>query len=154
MDLDNVWAVGYYDTENGHRTLIEHWDGTSWSIVPSPNEGAHSNALEGVAFYEVNGPIKLWAVGWYPYFGGRDHTLIERWDCTSWSIMPSPNQGTNSNQLLAVTDNGFTAVAVGWYADDEGVQRPLIEYWHNLLDFWEIMLGPDIGSGGGVLRGS
>jgi len=28
----DVWTVGYLN----YGTLIEHWDGTKWSIVPSP----------------------------------------------------------------------------------------------------------------------
>src|SRR5690348_5630714 len=33
ISATDVWAVGYSST----GTLIEHWDGTSWSIVSSPN---------------------------------------------------------------------------------------------------------------------
>src|SRR6266446_907753 len=38
---NNVWVVGsYYNTRRQQtQTLIEHWDGTSWSIVSSPNVG-------------------------------------------------------------------------------------------------------------------
>jgi hypothetical protein len=38
---DDVWAVGYSATnppEQSQRvTLVEHWDGRQWSVVPSPN---------------------------------------------------------------------------------------------------------------------
>src|SRR5690242_523500 len=37
----DVWAVG----SSGGQTLIEHWNGTSWSMVSSPNVGP----LNGVA---------------------------------------------------------------------------------------------------------
>ena len=30
-------------------TLIEHFDGTSWSVVPSPNAGSTTTCLSGVA---------------------------------------------------------------------------------------------------------
>ena len=48
---DNVWAVGYYagDQSAPKSTLIEHWDGTQWTIVPSPNPG-NSNILNDVTF--------------------------------------------------------------------------------------------------------
>src|SRR5258706_6927870 len=38
-------AVGYTDTGTGttRSTLIEHWDGTSWSVVSSPNRGTSHN---------------------------------------------------------------------------------------------------------------
>ena len=44
------WAVGYF--VNGkfqQQTLIEHFDGTVWSVVPSPSPGAQQNILYGVA---------------------------------------------------------------------------------------------------------
>ena len=51
FDVNDVWAVGFtngrqYQTSN-YQTLIEHWDGSSWSIVPSPNQGV-SSPLSGV----------------------------------------------------------------------------------------------------------
>ena len=36
------WAVGYYVNGSGFgQTLIEQWDGTSWSVVASPNTDAN-----------------------------------------------------------------------------------------------------------------
>src|SRR5436189_1489715 len=45
------FAVGSYVTTQGMvRTLIERWDGTSWTVVASPNRtGALTNALVGVS---------------------------------------------------------------------------------------------------------
>jgi hypothetical protein len=39
---NDIWAVGSFNTwPNGNdiHTLTEHWDGTSWSIIPSPTAG-------------------------------------------------------------------------------------------------------------------
>ena len=59
---DNVWASGYYISNSGvYRTLVEHWDGGSWTIVPSPNAGAGDNALNGIAGTQPN---DIWAVGY------------------------------------------------------------------------------------------
>src|SRR6266851_5660766 len=34
----SAWIVGsYYTSSNDVQTLIEHWNGTQWSIVTSPN---------------------------------------------------------------------------------------------------------------------
>src|SRR5438128_5538070 len=57
VSASDCWAVGYYNNGSGGsgvgQTLIEHWNGTSWSIVPSPNVGignvgTASNFLEAV----------------------------------------------------------------------------------------------------------
>ena len=44
---NNAWAVGettlpVNSSESTGQTLIEHWDGTSWSVVHSPNAGSGS----------------------------------------------------------------------------------------------------------------
>ena len=39
-----IWAIGFHDA----ATLTEHWDGTSWKIVHSPNPGNLENRLSGV----------------------------------------------------------------------------------------------------------
>src|SRR5207253_936224 len=44
VSATDVWAVGGY---NG-QTLIAHWNGTAWSVVPSQNVGAGNNVLNGV----------------------------------------------------------------------------------------------------------
>src|SRR5437763_2573250 len=47
ISLSNVWAVGYSQPNLGgpSQTLIEHWNGTSWSIVSSPSPGLDNNHL-------------------------------------------------------------------------------------------------------------
>src|SRR5205823_6123512 len=39
LNSRNVWAVGYSLDSDGvlFSNLVEHWDGLSWQIVPSPN---------------------------------------------------------------------------------------------------------------------
>jgi hypothetical protein len=37
LHLEHIWAVGYFPVIGATKTLTEHWDGTSWSIIASPN---------------------------------------------------------------------------------------------------------------------
>ena len=96
---NGIWAVGYSGVAGASQTLIMHWDGTQWSIVPSSNGGAGTNILDGVAFAGDN---DLWAVG---YYGSTPtyRNLSMHWYGTQWSIVPSPNDGTGDNLLLALT---------------------------------------------------
>src|SRR4029079_2541137 len=51
ISANNVWAVGGYGLSTdarSRRSLIEHWDGVQWSIVPGLNPGAGNNYLFGV----------------------------------------------------------------------------------------------------------
>src|SRR6185437_2632336 len=42
----DAWAVGIQ--MSAARTLIEHWNGHSWTVVPSPSPGTRLNELRGV----------------------------------------------------------------------------------------------------------
>jgi hypothetical protein len=48
---NDVWAVGvsYDDIRVVYRTLTEHWDGTAWRVVPSPNPSSEYDFLQAVA---------------------------------------------------------------------------------------------------------
>src|SRR5206468_9107024 len=66
VSANDVWAVGDYSNGTGHQqTLVEHWNGTAWSVVPSPNVGTGHNVLNGVAAVSAN---DVWAVGTYETF--------------------------------------------------------------------------------------
>lgn len=79
-------AVGYYETRNFYfKTLIESWNGTSWSVVPSLN--SRDSYLDGVSCVSATACT---ATGTY-YTNGLDKTLIESWNGTRWSTVPSPN---------------------------------------------------------------
>jgi hypothetical protein len=59
----DAWAVGdQCPTCNNSTTLILHWNGTRWSLVPSPNPGPKLNVLNAVAAVS---PAYAWAVGSY-----------------------------------------------------------------------------------------
>jgi hypothetical protein len=106
---DNAWAVGFSTPglagQSATLTLILHWDGTSWTVVPSPNVGpnstSQSNQLLGLTANSAN---DIWAFGSYFAADGSGHqmTLLLHWDGTSWAIAPSPNptKGTFLDDLL------------------------------------------------------
>ena len=71
----DAWAAGDdIDQAGNNRTLIEHWNGSSWNIVASPNPGAQgSNILGGIVAVSAH---DVWAVGGFDN-GGNTRTLIE-----------------------------------------------------------------------------
>src|SRR3954447_22437124 len=58
---NDVWAVGVsYNTERTiSSSLIEHWNGSQWTVVPSPNPSSTLNILYAVAAAASN---DVWAV--------------------------------------------------------------------------------------------
>src|SRR6266516_1716481 len=98
VSASDVWAVGFAEPTSfaNPQTLILHWDGTSWAVVPSPDPGR----LAGVA--AVSGS-DIWAVGSVTDVNGITTTVIEQWNGTSWSVVPSPNPSPNENVLAAAS---------------------------------------------------
>jgi len=96
---NDVWAVGFSTPvappkQAATLTLIEHFDGTSWAVVPSPNVGPNSvnqsNRLLGLTANSAN---DIWAFGSYFAADGSGHqmTLLLHWDGISWTIASSPS---------------------------------------------------------------
>jgi len=96
---NDAWAVGFSTPvappqRSATLTLIEHFDGTSWAVVPSPNVGPNnanqSNRLLGLTANSAN---DIWAFGSYFAADGSGHqmTLLLHWDGTSWTIASSPS---------------------------------------------------------------
>jgi hypothetical protein len=128
----NAWAVGTVTVFADHRQhtkpAIEHWDGTSWSIVSSPNPNpapTRDTALYGIAAISAN---DIWAVGAGNFSTTSGTvTLIEHWDGTSWTIISSPDPGNASNALFAVAAlSDGTLVAVGSQTNQGTDATPLI----------------------------
>jgi hypothetical protein len=125
-------AVGYHGAGPNHRTmtLIERWDGATWSIVPSPNRyvgPSAGNGFRGVSCASGNECFAVGSTG----NGGPGVTLVEQWNGAAWVIVPSPNHNDNSNWLLGVSCPTTTACyAVGDAYDNAGISHTLMESWN------------------------
>jgi len=86
------------------QTLIEHWDGAAWTVVPSPNVAGFSNVLGAV---RAASPTDIWAVG-ESFSTGVDQTLILHWNGHTWTQVASPAPGTgaalNAVHTVSTTD--------------------------------------------------
>ena len=133
---DDIWAVGRYNTGRpptvtGRDTLALHWDGLAWTVVPTPNPtwaGADYFTLEDAV---ATSATDVWAVGSAQDFASlKSTTLVERWDGSAWSIVPSPNPGganlpNRLNAITVVAPNDLVAVGtIGFPA------RPLVMRWN------------------------
>jgi hypothetical protein len=110
-----AWAVGIHTRSTGHTTeaLTEHWNGTSWSVVPAPSPGSASNMLYGVAALSDN---DVWAVGGYAGADDAFHPLLEHWNGTSWSVVSLPGPPTLEGMLTSVTSAASGVWAAGQLA--------------------------------------
>jgi hypothetical protein len=164
VSTNDVWAVGgivhgsIFDVSSS-TTQIVHWNGTQWSLVPSPDPGAKGNNLQGVTASAAN---DVWAVGGFYDADTFEHALIERWDGTAWHVVASPappgaaQSGLaaiaripGTNQLWAV---GFSSTLRDTYPGPADEQT-LIERWDGTA--WQVVASPALpqGARGSTLRG-
>ncbi|MGI8589031.1 MAG: S-layer homology domain-containing protein [Chloroflexia bacterium] len=129
LSPNDIWAVGSSHTSNNYveRTLAEHWDGSSWSLVPSPNVGNDNSVLDGVA---VVSPQDVWAVGTHLDSADTEHTLAEHWNGSTWTVVTSPDQINDDTYLRdAVAVSSSDIWAVGSYF--HGCYRVVVERYND-----------------------
>jgi hypothetical protein len=140
-----AWAVGQTRVAasgNGFETLIEKWNGSTWSVVPGAPASASASSLNGVS---GTGPSDIWAVG-----QNSSTSFIEHWNGQSWSQVASPASDPPDGQLNAVSADSPTDAWAGGSAmnvDNSGV-TPLIEHWNGTQ--WSVSPGA-INNGGRIL---
>src|SRR6266702_2338901 len=146
VSANDVWAVGSSGNQrSGAQTLIEHWNGTSWSVVKSPSPATGNNELSSVSAASAS---SIWTVGFLTNNTSQtpvDQTLIEHWNGSSWIVMKSPNPGSSSDHLNGVAAVSTSDVwAVGNGKTSSG--KTLIEHWNG--SSWSVVTSPSPGSGG------
>ncbi len=137
----DVWAVGWaFNAQlNAYRTVTEHWNGTRWSLVRSPNATNGYNLLNGVAVVAAN---DVWTVG-QAANGSTYSTLVEHWNGAAWSIVPSPNVAGNSNVLEAISVVSANDIwAVGSSTDSNFNNQSLTIHWNGAT--WSIVPTPAV----------
>src|SRR5262249_51171000 len=87
---EDLWAVGsYLDNRAVSRAMIQHWDGSTWSLASHPDLGTESefDAVTAIASDDA------WAVGSYRVSVFEKRPLVEHWDGTAWTIVSTPVVG-------------------------------------------------------------
>jgi hypothetical protein len=126
----DVWAVG----ASSAQTLIEHFSGSTWSIVPSPNyPGSIVDGLTGVT---ADTTTDGWAVG---MDDGKN--LIEHWDGSAWSALPNHGLGGLSG-VSSVPGDPSSVWAVGVHAQPncrlpQGCATPVAIHWNVNKNRWD-----------------
>lgn len=136
-------AVGYATDSGGNNLtdVVEQWNGSSWSIIPAATTG---QAFDQLISVQCLSAVNCWAVGnagpvaqmsnFLPIFPGAigDQGLIEHWDGSAWSIVPSASEpAPNGGYLSGLECVGATDCwASGATTDDTGnASGLLMEHW-------------------------
>ena len=134
VSATNCTAVG----ERSEQLLVESWNGSAWSIVSSPDPSGSSGAdFQGVSCISA---ANCTAVG-SSYNGSTFQTLVESWNGSAWSIVPSPNpSGSTDNVLYGVSCvNATNCTAVGQFTV-ASTSQTLVESWNGSA--WSISPQP------------
>ncbi len=133
VSASDVWAVGTATPTGAAQTFIEHFNGQTWSVVPSPNASTRNNLLVAVAAVSAN---DVWAVGDFQTDRNVFQTLTEHWDGKTWRIVPSPSGPGLQAGLLSVSALSSTNV---WAGGDSGTAT-LLERWNGTR--WTVVPSP------------
>jgi hypothetical protein len=152
---DDVWIAGTYElssTNLRRETYSLFWNGSTWSVVKMPlNPSSNINASYQINAIQVNSPTDVWAVGDQGVTDSSSSTLIEHWNGTAWSIVPSPAPGSDSDLTGVTTSNAANDVwAVGYYDPTGTAQgQTLTLNWNGTA--WVTVASPNASSGFSVL---
>jgi hypothetical protein len=140
----SCFAVGYATDASGNNLsdVIEHWSGSTWSIIPGPSTGQAFDQLLAVRCLPAG---DCWAVGnagpaqqmsnFLPIFPGAvgNQGLIEHWDGVAWSIVPSVTEAPPGGGYLAglACTSATDCWASGSTTGNDGLASGiLMEHWN------------------------
>ena len=140
----DIWLVGEQGATKSvpkYRTLVEHWNGSKWAIVPAPYVVKGRKPNIGLSAVGGSSSSNVWAVGHYQSgpTGLDISPLVEHWDGRRWQLQPSPNPTgahgeTGLDAIAALSPTSAFAVGSAWGSRGS---IPLIERWDGVR--WTVM---------------
>jgi hypothetical protein len=98
---NDVWAGGFFTAAlPNHPAVLQHWDGTSWTVVATPPLTWTNTSIESI---DGTGPDDVWAVGSANEPETTTQPVILHYDGSDWSIVPGPIVTGTWATLEAVT---------------------------------------------------
>jgi hypothetical protein len=150
LAAEDAWAVGVKRLgerlSDGFGPLVEHWDGSRWSLVPTP---ALQPSVPGDIPYArldavaASGSSDVWAVGETSITAPAavSDTLVEHWNGSRWTVAATPDvaapRGLAFDHLFTVAVVSSTDVwAAGSYGSTDAMggrgDHPLVLHWDGI----------------------
>jgi hypothetical protein len=142
-------AVGYFTQKSGtSETLIERWNGRSWSVMPSANVGVNGDVLRALSCISTS----CVAVGDYGASSGAVQALAESWSGRGKvTSLATPDPSATFDDLSAIScSSSSRCVAVGDYGTSN-IKYTLVESWNGKK--WSLEGSPNVGTKGSYLTG-
>src|SRR5438874_4942367 len=121
---NNVWAVGFYEDDNDqYRSLILHWNGSSWAIVDHNCDTY--GGLTGLGFIS---PTDAGAVG---------DAEACHYDGKTWTEVPSPQPRPEYNEIgYPLEDVSGAASNDVWAVGARVIETPYDVEWESIAEHW------------------
>ena len=145
------YAVGVSFTRpsGSVRTLVERWNGSSWSIVPSPNAAATDTWLAGIACTSATSCMAVGSSTSSGDHGGKAYAV--RLAGNTWSAVAIPSGGPEAGLSDVTCTAANNCFAVGSYKGSAGT-KPLAMRWNGQK--WTVLaVALPAGFSGGHLSG-
>jgi hypothetical protein len=142
----DAWGVGTQRVSGAGSMLIEHFDGTAWTVVSPPAQVTSGGALASASAVSTS---NVYAAG-STFVNSVPAPVIVHWNGTAWAAetLPSSLDG-QEGQLLsinAVSANDVWAVGETNVTTGSPVHVPLILHWNGTA--WTRPPVPQIGNPG------
>ena len=136
-------AVGTSADDTAQNALVEHWNGTAWSIVPSPvSAGAETQLLSVVCPSVTDCNAVGTSFSDSSPFGGAS-TFAEHWDGSTWSVVASPNPPFGAfDELTGISCASTTdCMASGYYEAETGTRADHRAHLDGALERYDVVGG-------------
>ena len=142
-----LWTAKRRSAVRGHLAFLSTAGilvlGLAWNVIAPASAAVGGSALSSspgtLSGVSCRSAGSCTAVG---YVGSR--TLIESWNGSEWSVVRSPDRGTNSTLNAVSCISAISCEAVGDYYR-RGLTQTLAESWNGLA--WSIVRSPGRGLG-------
>jgi len=136
----NCWAVGstavFSNGQFSGGSLIEHWDGAHWSIVPSPNAPS-DRGMTTLSSVTCRSTTSCFAVGTTSP-DADSAVVIERWNGARWTVTLGPPTPTTDGLTGIECESTIDCLAVGGPSEEGNY---LIEHWNG--SEWSLSASPE-----------
>jgi hypothetical protein len=95
VSRNNAWAVGFHTQNYPYESVVQRWDGSRWSRVPTPDSMIALQAVSARAADDV------WAVGWRSQDDPMPLAAMH-WNGQTWRTFAIPAPGGRQAQLMDV----------------------------------------------------
>lgn len=106
----NVWLAGYGSVgKMADQGFVQHWDGSSWSVVSTPYDGQTTSHF----FNDMDGSSAddIWVVG-YGYGSAGTEGILMHWDGSSWTKKANQAGSILMARVMAMAPGNAWAIPV------------------------------------------